>query len=354
MRCPVGPRRGRWLAAALCSCALLLTLPAGAAGAGAAGTGTGTVTVQGGAWTVLPFAERGLEPGAADTFRELLQTELAARTGAAFGVADVVCADVPCAVAAAEPLGATVAVFGSLSRLGQKVVVTATLVDVPGAAVLNSDRMTVSRIEELDTVAARLAEAFVSGRPVAETARLGTITRAEAAPDVRREGESGFWFGLGGIAPLGGGYAEAGMGVLFEFGWLFEARWFAIGPRLGVRFSAEEKGGGRYVEVPIDVTAAYIMSLGDVAPFIGIGAGVHFLWEDRPTRITVGNIIPQVSHKKVDDSAWGFGLSGRIGLLLLRTYAVRLTIWGEYGATFVDLNGHRFPQAITFGMGLVY
>jgi len=341
MRSPVGLRRWRRLSAALVSC-VLLGLPV------AAGAAAGEV------WTVLPFLERGIEPGAAETFRELLQAELAVRNGASFVVADFACADVPCAVEVAGPLGAGAAVYGSVARLGEKVVVTATLVDVAGGTVLNSDRMTVSRIEELDTAAVRFAEAFVRGRRVEETAQLGTITREEAQPDIRREGESGFSFGLGGVAPLGDGYAEAGMGVLFDFGWLFEARWFAIGPRLGVRFSAEEKGGGRYVEVPIDVTAAYIMSLGDVAPFIGIGAGVHFLWEDRPRDIVVGDFIQQVSRKKVQDSAWGFGLSGRLGLLLLRTYAVRLSIWAEYGTTFVELNGHRFPQALTFGMGIIY
>lgn len=328
--------------AALLPLILVVLAPARAAGADAA------------VWTVLPFAERGLEPGAADTFRELLQAELASRSGGAFVAADAACADVPCAVATAQPLGATVAVYGSLSRLGEKVVVTATLVDVPGSAVLNSDRMTVSRIEELDTVAVRFADAFVSGRTVEDTAQLGTITREEAKPDVRREGESGFAFGIGGVAPLGDGYAEAGMGMAFEFAYLFEARWFSLGPRVGVRFSAEEKKGGRYVEVPIDVTAAYILSLGDVAPFIGIAAGARFLWEDRPTDVTVGTFIPQTHHKDIDDSAWGFGLNGRLGLLLFRTYAVRMSLWGDYNVAFVTLNGRRFPQAITFGLGLVY
>lgn len=332
--------RGRWLVAPL-FVALIATASPDARAADAV-------------WTVLPFTARGVDEASVQTFRDLLQAELASRTHAPFVGGDASCADVPCAATEAGNLGASVAVYGALARLGEKIVVTATLVDVPSGEVLNSDRATVARLEDLDTVATRFADAFVTGRAVEQTARLGTITEMESKPDRRREGESGFGFGLGGVAPVGDGYAEAGMGVLVDFTYWFEARWFAIGPRVGVRFSAAEKDGGKYAVVPIDVTGFYILSLGDVAPFFGLGGGIRYFWEERPATITVGNVIPMTHDTRLSDSAWGFGAFGRVGLLFLRTYAVRLTVWADYDATFVKLNGRKFPQALTFGLGILY
>lgn len=306
-------------------------------------------------WTIGPLRERAVTPGLAETFRDLLQSELAGRGGAAFVGSDEACADVPCAVGAGTAAKADVAIYGAVAGLGRKVVVTVTAVDVREGTVLSSQKMAVDRVEQLDVVASRMAEAILSGRSVDDTARLGTITREEAQPDTVREVRSGFTARMGGFVPIGDAYARSGFGLAMDAAYWFEGRHFAIEPRIGVRFSADANSGDHgYVEVPIDVAAFYILGLGDFAPFIGGGGGVRFLWEKLHMRQEVGTVVRMYEDWTDEDSAWGFGLFGRLGVLLFRTYSVRMSIIAEYGVNFVTIHGHKYPQAFSFGLGVVF
>ncbi len=56
----------------------------------------------------------------------------------------------------------------------------------------------------------------------------------------------------------------------------------------------------------------------------------------------------------MQDDGWGVGLFGRVGLILFRTYAVRVTMSVDYDVTFVDLSGRGYLQAVTFGAGVLF
>lgn len=303
-------------------------------------------------WTVLPLAARGVHPDDAATFRDLLQLELGSGRDLFFVQGALPCQDDACARGSGEALGADVAVYGMLSALGSEVIASATVVDVRSGRVRSVQRMTVDRVEELDTVAERMAAAIHSGTSTAETAQLGMITSEEAEAEIRREGDSGFGMRVGGIAPFADGYADAGFGVLIDLAYWFETLHFAIEPRVGFRFSTGREDAS-YFELPIDVGGYYILGRGDVAGIAGGGAGIRFISESRPATFVTGTVVRTSLETVLDDSQWGLGTFGRLGLLLLRTYTVRMAITVDYNITFVELNGFENPQSLTFGLGVI-
>lgn len=305
-------------------------------------------------WTVLPFKTRGLEdPAAAETFRELFKNELGARNGVAFAESEQVCADAPCAQAAGAAVQARVAVYGHLSTLGTKIIVTVTVVDVATGQPTASQRMTVDRVEDLEAASVRMASAIVEGKNTEQTAELGAITQNESQPDKRREGASGMGLRLGGVSPIGDAW-KAGFGIFLDLSYWYEARNFAIEPRVGFYGNASDSEGDDYFSMPIDIGAYYILGREDFAPFIGGGGGIHYVRETRVRKTVVGTVTPETSQKSVEESAWGAGAFGRAGVMLFRTYTVRMNLAVEYQATFVDLHDAGAAQNITFGVGVVF
>ena len=304
-------------------------------------------------WSVLPLKNRGVDPTAVATFRDLLQEELSKATGASFVTAGTACSDVPCTQHVAAAVGASVGVYGSLSRLGKKIIVAVTVVDASNGSVVSNQKMTVDQIEDLDQVATRMAEAIAGGKSTEDTAKLGTLTTKDITPPMRRKGDSGFRLRLSGVAPLGDGHGGVGFGVGVELAYWFEALHFAIEPKLAVRFSTTSEEAD-FVEIPIDLGVYYIFGLGDFTPFVGGGCGVHFAWEERLRTVKVGEVVTSLHESMVDDSQWGFGLFGRAGVLLMRTYDVRVTITLDYNVTFVELNDQGPFQALTFGVGVIF
>ncbi len=331
----------RWLAivrVGVLSTALLLS----AAGQAADGT-----------WAFCPLVTRGVAPDVALTFTDLLKSELTAQTGASFADAPTACQDVPCAVQAGRDTNTGVALYGALSSLGAKIIVTVTSVDVARGEAVMSHRLTATNVEDLEAVATRIAKGIATGKAAVDTVELGTVTEAETKPDRRREGDHGFGLRIGGVAPLAGSYASAGFGVLIDTSYVYEARDFAIEPRVGARFAAERKNDANFVQIPIDLGAYYILGSADIAFLAGGGCGVRYHWQKRPETVTVGSAIQTVHRAEVSDDAWGFGLFGRIGGLFFRTYTVRMTLSIDYDISFVTLHGHRYPMALTFGAGIV-
>jgi TolB-like protein len=277
------------------------------------------VSAQSESWTVLPLTSRGMDEGIAETFRDLLQNELSTRNGASFSAGGQACQDAPCAVASGAKLGAGVAVFGSMNALGSKIIVSVTVVDVASGQILSNQKMKVDQVEDLDSAAVRIAEAIVTGSTTKETAELGNITEEESRPERRRMGKSGLGLRVGGVAPLSDGYADGVPGVLIEASYWYETSSFAIEPRIGARFSADNDGGN-YLELPMDVGAYYIIGQSDFAPFVGGGGGLH----------------------------------AKAGILLFRTFTMRVAISADYNISFVEVNGNANPQSLTAGIGVYF
>ncbi|MBW2730903.1 MAG: hypothetical protein JRH20_00835 [Deltaproteobacteria bacterium] len=305
-------------------------------------------------WVVLPVRAIGVEASTAETLRELLASGLRQQLNAKLvGGALTPCADMPCARAAGQRVGAQFVLMSSASRLGKKTIVMATVIDVVRGVQTSNQRMSVERVEELDTVATRVISAIAQGTSADKTAQLGSITSSEERPDRRRKTTHSAALRIGGIAPVGAGYANSvGGGMAFDLSYFFEARHFAIEPRIGIRFDAI-RGSEGYLAIPMDIGFYYILGLGDVAPFIGGGVGAHFLWDERQLDTQLGSTLPATATKLSSQTAWGFGAFARLGIIFMRTYDVRLAATVDYEITFTTINGAENPQAIIGGLAVI-
>ncbi len=159
----------------------------------------------------------------------------------------------------------------------------------------------------------------------------------------------------GAIIPLGDGYAGSpGAGMFFDLAFWFETTLsFAVEPRVGIRFDLVS-GENSYSEVPLDVGAFYVLGTGDTAFFCGVGLGPHYIWETRGHSVTVGTVIPTKTEHLSEDSGWGFGTYGRLGVMFARTNRVKFTLAAEANITIIELNGYRNPTAATVGAGMIF
>ncbi len=307
-------------------------------------------------WVLFQIENRQFSEGDAATFRDLLQSELTKRNGVTVSRVDMICGDVKC-VTQNSPQGADVGVTGTLSALGSAVFVTVTAYDLSTQTTKSSQQMKVDRVEELDKVAARVAEAFASYENTDDTAQLGTVTTEEAKPDTRRDADGGFILGMGALIPIDGYTGDSeNVGIGIDLGYWYESRKFAIHPRVGFRFNADtdEEFQNSYFEVPIDVGVFWIPGLGDFSPLLGGGAGVRYINEDREVIRQVGTVIQTSNQTVLEDDGWGFSMYGRAGVLMLRTYSMRISITGEYSITFLKLNDDGFQQAVLAGVNVVF
>lgn len=302
-------------------------------------------------WTVLPFNARGVDADTEAAFRALLESEIAQRSNAEILQAEASCGDAVCARAAAESVGADVAVYGALTALGAKIIVTATAVARSPGPPVGQGRITVDTVEDLEQASVRIARALAEQEAVEDTAELGAITANEAKPDRRREGHRGLSLRVGGVVPVAD--SLPGAGIMVDLGYWFETRWFALEPYVGFRTRTSDDGE-TWGQLPIGVGAYYVASLGNIAPFIGGGGGLRWFYGNRVQQDTVTTFVALEREREVEDDAWGFGANARAGLILARTYAVQAQLFLEYDIAFVERDGASNPQAIQAGVGVVF
>lgn len=182
------------------------------------------------------------------------------------------CDEPACAARAMLDRQAGRVVYGSMSRLGRKVLVRLSVLAAGSAAPTFTDELTAMTEEDLDTVMRRFAEAIAAGSPDAGRASVETVLAAEARRARLRSSRSGVGFRSGFLFPTGKSYAGSDrmshLQVVFKHeqpGFLIETT-----PLGGFTF-----GDGNLEWTILDVAVAKIFSRGDVAPFLGAGVGIH-------------------------------------------------------------------------------
>jgi hypothetical protein len=296
-----------------------------------------------------------VDEAATQTFSQLLKAELSKHTGISCQDSDVVCEDAPCAQQAAVDQESTHTLFGSLGTLGSEIVVTLTLVDAKSGQPINSQKMTIDRLEDLDSVAERMGTAFALGGDTKERAELGNITAHEAETERRREGALGFGLRLGGLIPIGeAGFANDPAGGAVDVSLWYETSQFAIAPRVGFRFGTDFSDDEHFFEMPIDIAAYYILTTRDFAPFVGGGAGLRYMSQETVEEQRLGTVLTQTHDADIESSAFGFGAFARMGLLLARTYTVRVAVTVDYNIAVLELNNQSNPQSLTAGVSVIF
>jgi hypothetical protein len=307
-------------------------------------------------WTTAPFGVQGADPAACDTFRLLLEQELTTRLAATFVASPNVapCADASCALALGAGAGAGRVLYGSLRTLGQKLIVIVSVAHVADGRIGSSHKMVVDRVEDLELAATRIAAAIAAGTSTDDTADVGTITQSEATTvHARRTGRPGLAIRIGSMVPIGKSAREADYAGLLDLSYWYEARDFAIEPRFGVRL-ASDRGTGTYFESLVDVGASYMLGRGDFAPFVGLGGGLHYFAEETTETIKVGTALEAESETLREDTGFGVGAYARAGVLLFRTYTMRVGVTAEVSIVRIELNQVKNPRSLNLGVGLVF
>ena len=280
---------------------------------------------------ILPFYSPGIDYMSSETAELLLRQEVGKLTAmeiisekvTAQSVTGGPCRDVACAVEIGEALGVDEVVLCSLTRLGEKIVVQYTLVDVGEKRALVMDNTTAEAVEDLEAVMKRVAASIVSRKSIEETAEVGAIMEREATPHLRRRAHSINGFSFGYLYPQNG-YDGEGRSFTFDYRRGFEMPRLAVGAQLALRKN-----------VAANIYTSYLLTRTDLCPYVGGAFGFHW-----------------VSHSDDDGNKHsdGFELTVNAGVRAFRTYNFQVLLNFDYAFTLNDYD----DEALVVTIGLLH
>jgi TolB-like protein len=289
---------------------------------------------------VLPLAGSGIEVSTQETTYLLLVSEISklkkyeviSKTEIAALVGDRGCAEAACAIEIGKQANASKVVFGNLNKLGEKVILQYTLVEVSTGQTLISDDLSALRVEDLDQVVKRVAVSIVQQVPAAKTVEVGLVTEQESQEVKTRKANSSWGIGWGYLYPQKG-YDDREPVFVWDFRSVYELRHVAVDAVMGFRQG-----------FALNVSVLYVPGLKDFSPFIGAGVGFHGVSHEQ----YYDNYYysPDYEGNKKED---GFELLIKGGLLAFRTYDFRVVATVEYTMTFNDYN----DRAIVLTLGVM-
>ena len=223
------------------------------------------------------------------------------------------CDDADCAAALGRQHGADQVIYGSLSRLGGKIIARLNVLRVEETTPYYRDQLTATSEEDLDQVMRRFAEGIASGRPNSNRASVESVTQAETLTPARRATRTGFGLRAGFLFPTGNSFGGADRLTNFHAVWKYELHKFQLETTTMLGFTWGE--GNRDWTI-FDLSASRIFGTRDFTPFVGAGIGVHSVTVERqlPSSYYPGYYVP-VSQSKTAPS-----IDLVAGFIALRTY----------------------------------
>ena len=205
----------------------------------------------------------------------------------------------------------------TVRRLGRKVVVALTERGGPILEATRSERMSASRVEELDLVIPRLVGAVLARAPVEEGATVATVTDEEGREWRKKYGE--FLWGVG--LPVG---VALRSGSEFAYGAAARGSYEMEHARLDLALVSQFSGGDEdlaYLNLAIE--AYYLFSTENVSPYLGGGFGYGF---------------SRIDSDEVEDRSQGVILNVGGGVEFFRLYEVRLLVDAKVGFPTYELH----------------
>ncbi len=292
----------------------------------------------------------GVDPMACTTVGDLMRSELTKLGNSVTPRSTMpkeTCADEACASEKSRDLMVNEAVVTRISRLDQKVLIMATVVDVGTGRAVFADRMTAASLDDFDVLAVRVARGIDRRVPFAETLTADAVSEYESRDQKRQRALYTTGLRIGGLFPVGGSYVGSRDLYLGEVVSLYEVRDYMIEAALGFRGNTNDPA--RSVgEWYVDLGGYYHLSNNDISPFIGAGMGLHTVaatWDEydkiapEPQRVTTQATGP---------AAWIGG-----GATLLRASDIHLIATVKYTAVFVNLDGQPAHGAM-LGLAATY
>ncbi len=297
--------------------------------------GTGTL--------LLPFHTVGVSDTTATVARDLLAVELESRGVPVLGRSFLAglpsgpggCIEVDCALSLARERQADQVILGSLSRLGEKIIVRVRALRLTDEEPYYSDQLSAMTEEDLDAVMRRVADGIASGRRDSERATVESITRAESEAPRRRAGRSGIGLRAGLIFPDGDSYGGENLTSL-RLAYKFEGRGFMIESTalLGLAW------GGRAVEwMPLDIFAARVFGEGDLSGYVGGGLGMRYVHVERD--MGCEECAPGLSCRCTNYQSQGattLSTDAGGGVIAFRTYGYQILVDLRYHYVFEDFD----------------
>jgi TolB-like protein len=298
---------------------------------------------QQGTTLVLPFRTVGTSDTTAVVTRDLLAGELETLGLSVVSMRSLRgdipagaegCDEIDCARSLATEHQAAQVVFGSLSRLGDKIVVRVRAVRAGEATSFYSEQIPAETEEDLDVVMRRIAEGIAGGRADSDRATIDSVTGVESKTPRRREGRSGIGFRTGLLFPVGHSYGGRDRLTNLRLAYKFEMHDFLIESTaiLGLTW-----GGGTVEWTPFDVFGARIFGVGDVSGYLGGGLGMRSVRVERriPPQTQYSAGYP-VYYYEDTESQSATALSAEVGggLIAFRTYSYQVILDLRYQHVF--------------------
>ncbi len=306
-----------------------------------------------GPYAVLPLTPVGVDSVTARVASGLLLSEMRAQGLSVMDKRELGATESPLQAAnRLQGSGAEFAVYGTLSRLGAKLLVEVNVVKVATAEVAFTDRLSSETTEDLDVVIRRLARGIATGQKAGATATVENITATETRTPRRRASFSSMGMRAGYMWPMGGSWGGVSKMVVTDFVYHYETnKWeLEVIPFLGFRFSGDEGDGNSAFDWTIfDFSFHYFLSPTDVSPYLGGGLGFHSVHAEETVQ---GDWGPE----RVQDDATGFAFNAGGGIMFFRTYDFRLTADLRYqyvAHTFKGLENDQ-TQSVMFTIGFAY
>ncbi len=280
--------------------------------------------------TTLKSAEAILRQDVA----KLTQTEVFVGSKPAEAVKDTSCQSLDCIVKYGENQKADKVITCNFLVLGQKIIIQYSLIDVKEKKLKISDSMNSMSLEELDVIMKRVALSTIKNETANESAVVGAITESESKKQLRRGGGKFYGFSFGYLYPAAGfDNTERSFTMDFKFGSELENMDY------GLQLFARNGFGA-------NIFASYLFTQKDICPYIGGGAGFHWITNmGKDQYIYNNNSYTYIEDKRKED---GFELLLNTGVRLFHTYNFRITANLSYSYTFNDFDSESFALTVGF------
>ncbi len=253
-----------------------------------------------------------------------------------------------------DSLGASLAVIGHMSKLGNKIIISVSLINKWEKEKIYTDKLTSLSLEDLEMVIKRLAGSLCEMKKAKESVTVETVTEEEAMPHRRRKSYHTVGILLGYMFPVGGSYGKKVDGNRYEsqLSGDIEQMSGAMGIYIyeSSKYMAQMsyKGYSKSKSSLANVTfSGYkFLSLEDVSPYVGGGLGMAWVRKFTSIDSTYDSYYSYIDTPRFDGLSLEFGG----GIMLFRTYDFHFMVDMKYHIVFTE----GTPNGFIFSFGVSY
>lgn len=251
-----------------------------------------------------------------------------------------VCSTPECACSLAKILKAEKAIISGLSKLGEKIVVNTSLVDVATGKIEFNDNITAKNLDDLDVVLKRLAMGLAEKKKFEATAEVEAITEMETQEPKRKKTFYSFGAMVGYMIPLGSSYGSPS-DLMFTYNGLAIYEMPNVAVLSSTGFSTGKDAG----DFHIDFSFVKLLSKKDFSPYIGGGLGMHW--------INCNTYDEEYGYYDYESND-GIAISLDGGIMALRLWDIRGIVNVKYSIVFAEVADVGYHQGITITFGIAY